>query len=146
MGWTGTHSIEVAAPPSVLWRRCVEVGAWPSWHDGVERAHLDGPFRVGARGLLTMRSGPKTPFVVTAIDEGTAFETVTQLPGAAVRTKILIEARRGGTSAVSAEATLRGPLAFAYRRFLTPGLAAGVALGLARLAASTASPDDPTDA
>ncbi len=174
MGWTTTHSIEVAAPPSTLWRLSVAVGDWPDWNERVERAHLDGPLRVGARGLLTLRSGPKSPFVVTAIDEGASFETVTHLPGARIRLRFRIEGSEGisgtdgtegaagtegeagdgdgdGVSVISAATSLTGPMAFAYRRFLNPGLTAGVALSLARLATVASAPvasapDDPADA
>lgn len=43
-----TDTVDVAAPPEVVWRLLTDVDAWPRWHPDVTSARLAGELVVGA--------------------------------------------------------------------------------------------------
>lgn len=64
-------SVEVEAPPSVVWDVLVDVEAWLRWGPSVRSATVDGgALALGARGRVRPTVGPPLPFEITAFEPG----------------------------------------------------------------------------
>ncbi len=42
------HEIDIGAPLAVVWRRHIDVNAWPTWQTDITAARIDGTLRQGA--------------------------------------------------------------------------------------------------
>ncbi len=91
-------TLTTAAPAEKIWGVWIDVNAWPSWDSELTRAELNGPFRQGATGKLTPRSGPTTQFQIVEVIEGLSYTFVTKLPLAALRIRRTLKHSDGQTS------------------------------------------------
>jgi Polyketide cyclase / dehydrase and lipid transport len=57
--WRNERTIETTAMPEAIWRVWSDVGRWPEWNAGLERAELAGPFAVGS--TITMFQSGQDP-------------------------------------------------------------------------------------
>ncbi len=76
---TFSHTLETNAPEEV-WRRWLEVETWHEWDTEIESATLNSEFKLGAKGTLTPRTGPKTSFTVTELIPEQDYTFTTNLP------------------------------------------------------------------
>lgn len=60
-------SIATTATPAAIWRLWSDTGTWAQWDPPVERVVLDGPFRIGTTGTLTLAGGIEAPFELTVV-------------------------------------------------------------------------------
>lgn len=60
-------SIATTASPAAIWRLWSDTGSWAQWDPPVERVVLDGPFRVGTTGTLTLAGGIEAAFELTVV-------------------------------------------------------------------------------
>ena len=70
------QSIDIAAPPAVVWAVLTDVPRWPEWTRSERSAQPvdDGPFQVGSRAKLGVAGSPQvTIWEVTALREGESF-------------------------------------------------------------------------
>jgi hypothetical protein len=67
-------SLETTAAPATVWRVWSDVDHWPSWNPDMIASHLDGALALGMTGMIETKSGGKHRVVVTAYEEGHAFE------------------------------------------------------------------------
>lgn len=72
MGNFVTGSRDAATSVATLWHVLVDVDRWPqTFTPHLKAAHLDGRVQVGATGWVqTKLPLPRSPFVVTSVDEG----------------------------------------------------------------------------
>jgi uncharacterized protein YndB with AHSA1/START domain len=49
-------TVEIGAPPEIVWDVLTDVEHWPDWNSGVKSATLDGAFAAGSR--FRWKSGP----------------------------------------------------------------------------------------
>jgi carbon monoxide dehydrogenase subunit G len=109
MEWSS--SVEVAAPPEVVWQVLSEVEAWPEWTPSVRSiVRLDpGPLHVGQRLRISQPRFPTTVWRLTELVEGRSFVWRAGGPGARTTASHTVEPSGTGT-----RATLflgqRGPL------------------------------------
>ncbi|BCY13269.1 SRPBCC family protein [Actinoplanes sp. L3-i22] len=122
--------------PQAFFERWADMATWPEWNTDTAWVRLDGPFRTGATGKLKPKGGPVTRFVVTSLVPGREFTDVSLLLGARLTFQHLVTVDAAGSTTVSVEVTLTGPLAFFWNAVLGKDIAKGLGADLARLEAA----------
>ncbi len=74
------HTEITAASSEAIWRVWTDVPNWHQWDEGLKSARLDGAFRTGAKGWLIPNKGPKSKFVITAIEPNKSYVFKTKIP------------------------------------------------------------------
>jgi hypothetical protein len=124
--------VAVAASPSAVFDRWVDVATWPQWNADTEWVRLDAAFTQGGTGVLKPKGGPKVKFVIEKLTE-TEFVDVSRLVGARLTFNHRVTPTVGGC-VVDVAITMSGPLAWLWNRILGKGLAASVQPDLEALA------------
>ena len=81
-----TESIDIQAPPAVVWAIWSDIERWPEWTASVSRIEpLDpGPLQVGLRARVRQPKLPAAVWRVSTLEPGRGFEWVSASPGARV--------------------------------------------------------------
>ncbi|MBI5949675.1 MAG: SRPBCC family protein [Chloroflexi bacterium] len=110
------RSIEIAAPPAVVWSILQDVSRWPEWTDSVRTVELigDGPFGPGKRARLDVLGAPPAVWTVTAIDEGRSFTWESRARGVHTIAGHVIEPSGAG-SRVTLTVEMSGLMASIFR-------------------------------
>jgi hypothetical protein len=68
-------SVDIAAPPDVVWAIMADAERWHEWTPSVRSIRLldGGPLRVGSRAMIRQPKFPPAMWTVTALDTGRAF-------------------------------------------------------------------------
>ena len=136
MGWTFEHSAASAASKEAVWRRYADVTQWGDWSPAIEWAHLDGPFRAGAKGKSKARGAPAARFRLVRVEPNAVFASTTWLPGARLLFEHFIEPHDTGLH-ITHRATLSGPLSRLYTRRIRSLTEHSLPEGVDRLAKTT---------
>lgn len=77
-------SVEVSAPPDVVWAVMSDVEHWPEWTASVSTVKRldDGEFGLGSRARVKQPKFPEMVWAVTKLERGRSFEWETATPGA----------------------------------------------------------------
>lgn len=79
--WTREHTIKTdPTHKNVIWERWVNPTCWPQDDPDTKSATFNGTVKLGATGIVTPRSGPKSKVTVTKFEPGKAFNLETRLP------------------------------------------------------------------
>jgi uncharacterized membrane protein len=107
-----TLSINIQAPPAVVWAVWTDIERWPEWTASMSRIErLDpGPLAVGQRARVRQPRLPAVVWRVTELEEGHGFVWVNESPGARVTGSHRIEAHQNGSRATLA-ISYGGPIA-----------------------------------
>ncbi|HEX6360818.1 SRPBCC family protein [Actinophytocola sp.] len=99
MEWSS--SVEIAAPPEVVWRVLSEVEAWPEWTPSVRAiVRVDpGPLHVGQRLRISQPKVPTTVWRLTELVEGRSFVWQAGAPGARTTAHHTVEPSEHGSLA-----------------------------------------------
>jgi uncharacterized membrane protein len=105
-------SVEIAAPPQLVWDVFSDVERWSEWTDSVTSlTGLDGPaLAVGKRFAIKQPGMQKLVWKVTEIDPGTSWTWVQRSPGVRVTARHWVIARPGGHTLVRQQLEQRGAL------------------------------------
>lgn len=97
-------SIDIAAPPDVVWSVMADPERWHEWTPSVRSIRLlgGGALRVGSRALVRQPKFPPAMWKVTALEPGRSFTWESGAPGIWVYASHSVEPVEGG-----ARATLR---------------------------------------
>ncbi len=116
------RSVEIQAPPDIVWSVWSDLGRWPEWTASITSIEplSPGPLAVGLRVRVRQPRLPPAEWRVTQMDSGRGFAWVSTAPGVLVTATHLIEPAPGGSHAVLGIA-YRGPVARLIG-FLTRGL------------------------
>ncbi|MEB3983724.1 SRPBCC family protein [Mycobacterium sp. 663a-19] len=114
-------SIEIDAPPQLVWDVFSDVEHWPDWTASVTSlAGLDGPaLAVGRRFAIKQPGMPKLVWKVTEVDPGSSWTWVQRAPAAVVTARHYVEARPGGGTRVRQQIDQRGPIGALVGRLMT---------------------------
>lgn len=105
-------SIEIDAPPQLVWDVFSDVERWPEWTASVTSlVGLDGPaLAVGRRFAIKQPGMQKLVWKVTEIDPGSSWTWVQRSPGVLVTARHYVTAQPGGRTLVRQELDQRGVL------------------------------------
>lgn len=128
-----SRSIQVAAPPEVVWDVLTGFADWPKWNPDVKSMSFDGPLEPGSR--FRWKSGPGT--IVSTLEEVDPPRRVRwrgRTMSIAALHEYRLEPRDGGTR-VETEETFSGLLARLMRGSLQKTLDRALEQGLEQLKA-----------
>jgi len=96
-------TVEVPAPPPLVWLVMVDVERWPEWTASVSRVKRlsPGPLQVGSRARIHQPKLPPASWLVTELESGVGFTWISLAPGVRVTARHTTEA-----SAVGSRVTL----------------------------------------
>jgi uncharacterized membrane protein len=105
-------SIEIDAPPQLVWDVFSDVERWPEWTASVTSlVGLDGPaLTVGRRFAIKQPGMSKLVWKVTEIDPGWSWTWVQRSPGVLVIARHFVIAQPGGRTLVRQQLDQRGAL------------------------------------
>ena len=94
-----THSIDIDAPPDVVWQIMSDVERWPEWTASVTKVtRADaGPLAVGSRATLWQPKFPRAQWTVTRLLRDRGFSWDNRAPGIHVTGHHDIEPRGKGS-------------------------------------------------
>ncbi len=95
-------SVEIAAPPQLVWDVFSDVERWPEWTASVTSlVGLDGAaLAVGRRFAIKQPGMQKLVWKVTEIDPGSSWTWVQRSPGVLVTARHYVTAQAGGRTLV----------------------------------------------
>ncbi|WP_322859880.1 SRPBCC family protein [Mycobacterium europaeum] len=105
-------SIEIDAPPQLVWDVFSDVQRWPEWTASVRSlVGRDGPaLEVGRRFAIKQPGMATLVWQVTELDPGTSWTWVQRSPGARVSARHDVIAQPGGRTVVRQQLDQRGVL------------------------------------
>lgn len=105
-------SVEIDAPPQLVWQVFSDVERWPEWTASVTSlAGLDGPgLAVGKRFAIKQPRMSKLVWRVTEVDPGSSWTWVQRAPGASTSARHDVIPRPGGRTLVRQRLDQRGVL------------------------------------
>jgi hypothetical protein len=94
-------SVDIAAPPDIVWGVMIDGERWHEWTPSVRsiRRIDDGPLRVGSRALIRQPKFPPAMWTVTALEPGRSFTWRSGAPGMWVYANHSVTSIEGGTRA-----------------------------------------------
>lgn len=105
-------SVEIDAPPQLVWEVFTDVEHWPDWTASVTSlVGQDGPaLAVGRRFAIKQPGMQKLTWKVTEVDEGSSWTWVQRSPGVLVSASHWVIAQPGGRTLVRQRLDQRGAL------------------------------------
>ena len=105
-------SVEIAAPPSLVWEVFSDVERWPEWTASVTRlVALDGPgLAVGKRFEIKQPRMPKLLWQVTEVQPGSGWTWVQRSPGGSTSARHEVVAQNDDRTLVRQQLDQRGLL------------------------------------
>jgi len=113
-----THSIDIDAPPEIIWSVWSDIERWSEWTASVSKIDklAAGPPAVGLRARVQQPKLPTTIWCVTQVQENRGFTWVSTSPGACVTGVHTIEPRSNGSRAIMT-LDFAGPIALLFGWF-----------------------------
>jgi uncharacterized membrane protein len=95
------RSIDIDAPPDVVWAVMSDGARWPEWTRSVTAVRRldEGPLRVGSRALIRQPRFPPAVWTVTELEPGRRFVWMSGMPGLRVYGDHAVASRATGTRA-----------------------------------------------
>jgi uncharacterized membrane protein len=105
-------SVEIDAPPHLVWQVFSDVERWPDWTASVTSlVGRDGPdLAVGKRFAIKQPGMQKLVWRVTEIEPGSSWTWVQRSPGVLVTARHYVSAQPGGRTLVRQQLDQRGAL------------------------------------
>ena len=87
-------TVEVPAPPPLVWSVMADVERWPEWTPSISRVKRlsHGPLQVGSRARIYQPKLPPASWRVTELNPGVSFTWVSLAPGVRVTARHTTEA------------------------------------------------------
>ncbi|WP_016761268.1 SRPBCC family protein [Leptospira weilii] len=111
------HEEITQADATKLWKLYQDVSNWKAWDHEIEESFLNGEFKVGSKGMLKPKGGPKTWFRLTEVRENKFFSDLTRLPFCKLEFRHELIPTNSGTKFVH-RVTFSGPLSFLFSRVI----------------------------
>ena len=115
------HSIKTKAKPEAIWLLWENVSQWPKWDHGIEASNLNGPFKLGSKGWLKPRGGPKVKFEMIEVTPLLKFHDRSYLPLTQLDFFHTIE-HEGDCIIVTHEVEMTGWLTFLFSKVIGTGI------------------------
>jgi hypothetical protein len=79
--WSKSYSKRVRdVTADQLWRVCIDVNRWHTWHADIDYAKIEGVFAVGNSFLLKPKGGPKVKIQIVEVVPNRTFYRSNQVP------------------------------------------------------------------
>lgn len=113
-------SVEIDAPPHLVWQVFSDVERWPDWTASVTSlVGRDGPdLAVGKRFAIKQPGMQKLVWRVTEIEPGSSWTWVQRSPGVLVTARHYVSAQPGGRTLVRQQLDQRGALGALVARLM----------------------------
>lgn len=108
-----TESIRIKSTADKIFNLYLDVESWAKWDPEVDFVHLPDGLKVGAKGSLKPRQGPKASIEITEVTIGKSFIVSSKLPFCQMLFAHDLSAENGETL-VSHTITFSGPLSFLF--------------------------------
>ena len=108
------ESIEIRSTLAQVFRLYRDAGRWADWDPEVSSASLPGGLKLGAKGWLKPRVGPKAGIQIVEMTEQKSFSAQSRLPLCRMEFGHLLTEKEGGTVATH-WVEFSGPLSFLFR-------------------------------
>ena len=105
-------SARTTAAPATVWKLWTDVPNWKRWDEGLEDAHLTGPFTAGATGNI-IAGGRSTGFTVSHLEPGKAYTITSKLPLGKLHVHRVLDVNSTGTQ-LTHEVWFTGPAALVF--------------------------------
>lgn len=128
----GTASATSSAPASAFFERWIDHSTWATWSPDTEWVRVDGPVVLGARGVIKPAGGPRTKFIISALELDREYTDTSMLPGARLVFQHLASTTDGVTS-LDVSVSVSGPLAFVWAKIMGGGFKDSAQADLDRL-------------
>ena len=95
-------TVDISAPPDVVWAVISDVEAWPEWTASVTsvRKETAGPLQVGSRVHLEQPKLPPTVWTVSELVDGERFSWTANNPGVRTLADHLVVPTDGGSRVI----------------------------------------------
>ncbi|RHX84493.1 SRPBCC family protein [Leptospira stimsonii] len=111
------HEEITKASPTQLWKIYQDVSNWKTWDHEIEESFLKGDFKVGSKGMLKPKGGPKTWFRLMEVRDQELFSDLTHLPLCKLEFRHELIPTNSGTKFVHT-VIFSGPLSFLFSRVI----------------------------
>lgn len=91
------HTIETDISTDKIWMVWTDVAHWADWDTGLQKATLNVPFELHAKGTIVSLKGQKSKFKIVDLEVGTTYTFKTTLPLGGLFVKRWLEVKDGKT-------------------------------------------------
>ena len=120
-------SMEVDAPPEVVWRVWSDPAHWPQWNPDVAEMTLEGPFAAGTEATMRTRAGRTHRMTLAEVVPPRRFVLTTRAaPGMRMRFECTVDPLGSDRSRISQGVEMGGPMGGLASRRAGPKIAEGV--------------------
>lgn len=112
-----SHTVQTSASPEQIWAIWIDVDRWAQWDTELKNSHLESPFRLGAVGKLTPKTGRGSKFIISQYSAGNSYTFTVKLPLCDLNVHRYLTNRSGDTY-FTHEVSFTGLLAFLFRLLL----------------------------
>ena len=118
-------SIEILCLPEDVFKWYLDAEKWHLWDPEVEGADIPGGLRVGARGWIKPKSGPRAKIRIVEVTPNISFSVESHLPLCVMRFEHWLEHKNGQTIATHS-VIFTGWFSFIFRRMIGKAIAKGL--------------------
>jgi hypothetical protein len=124
--WSQSFSKTVQGVTSVqVWDVWTDINQWTAWQGDLDAAKLEGEFKVGNTFLLQPKGGPRVNIELLVVEPGRKFTDLTRFPLAQMEgCHEFVETPKG--LEIRTTMSVRGPLAFVWRKLVAEGIVKGL--------------------
>lgn len=108
MAFAHTETASTSASPEHVWALWSDTSTWPQWDPSVERVVLDGPFRLGTTGTMSLSGGVRAPFTLVEVSPDARYCDELVVGELSIRIDHRVEATGQGAE-ITVETTVEGP-------------------------------------
>ena len=109
-------SIEIKQTPEQVFRLYQDAARWVDWDPEVTAARLPGGLKLGARGWLKPKRGPKANIEIVEVTPGRSFSVQSRLPLCRMLFgHSLASSSESGSTVATHWVEFKGPLSFLFR-------------------------------
>ena len=124
--WSKKHVTRVRGiSADAIWKVWADINHWHTWQPDLEYARLEGDFVAGNGFLLKPKGGPKVKIQLLHVEPLKFFTDLTRFPGAKMFGHHEFNVH-GDELEILTEMSIRGPLAFLWRKIVAEGVAGGM--------------------
>ena len=114
-----TASVEIKTEPEHIFRLYQDAARWIDWDPEVTAASLPAGLKLGAKGWLKPRSGPKAKIEIVEVTPGQSFSVQSRLPLCRMLFgHSLASSGESGSTVATHWVEFKGPLSFVFRRLI----------------------------